>query len=85
MPDLLEFRCLHHGLLANLLKGWGMGYRHMRVAKLYAELDVFIKAEVVRYLQHSGIHLGMRNRGKQMRFLGVPSLTAMLLHEKAPS
>jgi RNA-directed DNA polymerase len=68
--------------LANLLKGWGMGYRQMRVAKLYAELDVFVKAEVVKYLQHSGIHLGTRNRGKQMRFLGVPSLTAMVSHEK---
>jgi RNA-directed DNA polymerase len=68
--------------LANLLKGWGMGYRQMRVAKLYAELDVFVRAEVVKYLQHSGIHLGNRNRGKQMRFLGVPSLIAMISQEK---
>jgi hypothetical protein len=68
--------------LANVLRGWGMGYRQMRVAKLYMELDIYVKAEVVNYLQQSGIHLGNRNRGKQMRFLGVPSLTAMVSHEK---
>jgi hypothetical protein len=54
----------------------------MRVAGLYTELDVFVKTEVVKYLQHSGIHLGTRIRGKQMRFLGVPSLTAMMAHEE---
>jgi RNA-directed DNA polymerase len=66
--------------LANLIKGWGMGYRDMRVTKLYGELDAFIKEEVVKYLKHSGVHLQGRNLGKQMRFLGVPSLSAMVSH-----
>ena len=69
--------------LANLIKGWGMGYRHMRVMPLYGELDAFIKGEVVQYLQRSGIHLKGHNRGKQMRFLGVPSLSGMVSHTKA--
>jgi RNA-directed DNA polymerase len=71
--------------LANLIKGWGMGYRDMRVTKLYGELDSFIKEEVVKYLRHSGVHLQSRNRGKQMRFLGVPSLSAMVLHSNDTS
>ncbi len=66
--------------LANLIKGWGMGYRQMRVTKLYGDLDSFIKAEVVRYLELSGVRLHGGNRGKQMRFLGVPSLSAMVSH-----
>jgi RNA-directed DNA polymerase len=66
--------------LNNLIKGWGMGYKDMRVMALYGELDNFIKSEVTQYLQRSGIELKGRNRGKQMRFLGVPSLSAMVSH-----
>jgi RNA-directed DNA polymerase len=68
--------------LSNLIHGWGMGYRDMRVTVLYGELDNFIKSEVTQYLQRSGIELKGRNRGKQMRFLGVPSLSAMVSHTK---
>jgi RNA-directed DNA polymerase len=68
--------------LSNLIQGWGMGYRDMRVTALYGELDNFIKSEVTQYLQRSGIELKGRNRGKQMRFLGVPSLSAMVSHTK---
>jgi RNA-directed DNA polymerase len=50
--------------LANLIKGWGMGYRHMRVTKTYGELDVFIKEQVAQFLKQSGIHLAGRDRGK---------------------
>jgi RNA-directed DNA polymerase len=68
--------------LANLITGWGRGYQDMRVMKMYEELDVFIKKQVVEYLHRSGILLAQRDRGKQMRFLGVPSLCAMVTHSK---
>jgi len=64
--------------LANLIRGWGMGYRHMRVTGLYGELDLYIQQEVIKYLAYSGVQLQYRNRRKQMRFLGVPSLSAMV-------
>lgn len=70
--------------LANLIKGWGMGYRHMRVVKMYGELDLFVKGEVTNYLQRSGIQLSGKKRSKQMKFLGVPSLSAMVLHSITP-
>ena len=57
----------------------------MQVTKLYGELDALIKVEVVKYLKHSGVHLQGRNRGKQMRFLGVPSLSAMVSHSNGTS
>lgn len=66
--------------LRHLIKGWGHGYKAMRVQKTFSELDSFIKEEVARYLEASAIRLEGRNRGKQMKFLGVPSLSAMLEH-----
>jgi hypothetical protein len=66
--------------LSNLIRGWGMGYRNMRVAIIFGELDAFIREEVRKYLGQSGVILQGRNRGKQMRFLGVPSLSAMVSH-----
>jgi RNA-directed DNA polymerase len=72
--------------LKNLINGWGNGYKAMRVQKIYLELDEYIKREVARYLQESGIRLEGRDRRKQMRFLGVPSLSAMVNHTtKSPS
>lgn len=70
--------------LKNLITGWGNGYKAMRVQQVYLELDAFIKREVARYLQASGIRLEGRDRRKQMRFLGVPSLSAMVEHETKP-
>ena len=67
--------------LKNLITGWGNGYKAMRVQKTFLDLDAYIKQEVARYLQASGIKLEGRDRGKQMRFLGVPSLSAMVEHQ----
>jgi len=66
--------------LKNLITGWGNGYKAMRVQKIYVELDEFIKQQVARYLQASGIKLEGRDRRKQMRFLGVPSLSRLVEH-----
>jgi len=68
--------------LRNLINGWGNGYKAMRVQKIYLDLDEYIKGEVTRYLQASGIKLEGRDRRKQMRFLGVPSLSAIAEHTK---
>jgi len=68
--------------LKNLINGWGMGYKEMRVMTLYSELDGFIKDEVSQYLKSSGIILSGTKRGKQMRFLGIPSLCALVSHSK---
>ena len=70
--------------LKNLITGWGNGYKAMRVQQTYLELDAYIKQEVSRYLQASGIRLEGRDRRKQMRFLGVPSLSAMVEHTTKP-
>ena len=66
--------------LKNLITGWGNGYKAMRVQTTFLELDTYIKQEVAHYLQASGIKLEGRDRRKQMRFLGVPSLSAMVEH-----
>jgi RNA-directed DNA polymerase len=72
--------------LNNLITGWGNGYKAMRVQKTYLELDAYIKQAVTRYLQASGIRLEGRDSRKQMRFLGVPSLSALIEHTtKTPS
>lgn len=70
--------------LKNLIVGWGNGYKAMRVQKTYMDLDEYIKQEVARYLQASGIKLEGRDRRKQMRFLGVPSLARMVEHATKP-
>lgn len=66
--------------LKHLITGWGNGYKAMRVQKVFMELDEFIKQKVSYYLLASGIKLEGRNFRKQMRFLGVPSLSQMVLH-----
>jgi RNA-directed DNA polymerase len=68
--------------LRNLIDGWGKCYRAMRVYKLYLELDAFTKTSIESYLEHLGIRLLGTKRGKQMRLLGVPSLTAMVQFSK---
>ena len=68
--------------LTNLIVGWGNGYKAMRVQQIYLDLDEYIKNAVYCYLQASGIKLEGRDRRKQMRFLGVPSLSAMVEHTK---
>lgn len=70
--------------LKNLINGWGQGYKSMRVQKTFLELDQYIKQSVVHYLRASGIRLEGRDRGKQMRFLGVPSLSKMVEHTTKP-
>jgi RNA-directed DNA polymerase len=70
--------------LKNLITGWGNGYKAMRVQRTYLELDEYIRQEVSHYLQASGIKLVGRDRRKQMRFLGVPSLSAMVEHTTKP-
>ncbi len=70
--------------LKNLITGWGNGYKAMRVQRTYLELDDYIRQEVSHYLQASGIKLVGRDRKKQMRFLGVPSLSAMVEHTTKP-
>jgi len=70
--------------LKNLITGWGNGYKAMHVQQTFLTLDAHIKLEVARYLQASGIKLEGRDRRKQMRFLGVPSLSAMVEHATKP-
>ena len=66
--------------LSNLLTSWGRGYQDMEVMKIFLRVDDFVKDQVAQYLRRSGIVLSKGNRGKQMRFLGVPSLVAMAEH-----
>ncbi|MEG9432470.1 reverse transcriptase domain-containing protein [Terriglobus sp. ADX1] len=66
--------------LSNLIVGWGRGYQEMKVTELYRDLDAYIKVEVIRYLNTSGIQLRGRNIRKQLKFLGIPSLSAMVVH-----
>jgi len=64
--------------LTNLLSGWGKCYRNMRVLPIYLELDRFIKQSVENYLETVGIRLVGKNKRKQMKLLGIPSLVSML-------
>jgi hypothetical protein len=68
--------------LTNLMNGWGKCYKGMRVAKVYLELDDFVKISVETYLEKSVVRLIGKNRRKQMKLLGVPSLAAMIEHNK---
>lgn len=70
------FRTLQR--LTNLINGWGNSYRKMKVRRVYLDLDEFIKVEVYTYLSKKGIRLAGSDRRKQMRFLGIPSLSALL-------
>lgn len=66
--------------LSNLICGWGNGYKEMKVNNIYINLDAYIKAQVENYLKSAGVYLKGRNRRSQMKFLGIPSLSAMVAH-----
>jgi RNA-directed DNA polymerase len=66
--------------LSNLINGWGKCYNAMRVNQMYLELDVFIKKSVTAYLKNVGIQLTGKNKRKQMKLLGIPPLSAMVVH-----
>jgi RNA-directed DNA polymerase len=68
--------------LKNLIIGWGKYYRCMRVAEIFGALDKFIQNSVRTYLKESGIILIDRKWPRQRKFLGIPSLTAMLERAK---
>jgi hypothetical protein len=74
------FRTLQR--LTNLMNGWGKAYKDMHVARLYLELDDFVKTAVVNYLEKLGVRLIGKNKRKQMKLLGVPSLSAMIEHAR---
>ena len=71
--------------LANLINGWGKCYRRMRVNGIYLSLDNFIKTRVRTYLDQMGVRLLGKNPRRQMKFLGIPSLSAMVEHSTDPS
>lgn len=62
----------------------GKAYTEEEKQRMLGELDAFVREEVAQYLKASGIKLEGKNRGKQMRFLGVPSLSALLEHTPKP-
>ena len=66
--------------LTNLINGWGKCYNGMRVNQMYLELDIFIKKALTSYLNSVGIQLKDKNKRKHMRLLGIPSLSAMVVH-----
>jgi RNA-directed DNA polymerase len=70
--------------LTNLINGWGKCYRTMRVVSIYLSLDEFIKRSVESYLESAGIRLIGKKKGKHMKFLGIPSLTAMVEYKMKP-
>jgi RNA-directed DNA polymerase len=71
--------------LTNLINGWGKCYCSMKVMDIYLRLDVFIKNSVEGYLENSGIRLIGAKKGKHMKFLGIPSLPAMVEHRRGRS
>ena len=68
--------------LRNLINGWGKCYKSMRVAQTYLDLDAFIKQEVEIYLKALGIQLLGRNKRKQLKLFGIPSLFNMVEHSQ---
>lgn len=71
--------------LTNLINGWGKCYRNMRVLPIYLDLDSFIKVSLESYLETMGIRLIGKNKRKQMKLLGIPSLVSMLEFVKKSS
>jgi hypothetical protein len=69
--------------LTNLINGWGKCYRSMKVMDIYLRLDVCIKESVELYLEASGIRLLGKKKGRHMKFLGIPSLPAMVEHRRS--
>ncbi len=67
--------------LTNLINGWGKCYKMMRIVDIYLKLDEFIKLSLEEYLEQVGIRLVGKKR-KQMKLLGIPSLTAMAEYRK---
>jgi RNA-directed DNA polymerase len=70
--------------LTNLTNGWGKCYRSMRVSDVFLELDSFIKGSVESYLAELGFQLTGKNKRRQIKLLGVPSLAAMMEHSRKP-
>jgi hypothetical protein len=70
--------------LRNLIIGWGKYYRCMRVAEIFGALDKFVQSSVRAYLKESGIILIDRKWQRQRKFLGIPSLVAMIERAKDP-
>jgi len=68
--------------LRNLIIGWGKYYRCMRVAEIFGALDKFVQTSVRAYLKESGIILIDRKWQRQRKFLGIPSLVAMIERAK---
>jgi RNA-directed DNA polymerase len=68
--------------LTNLINGWGKCYRHMKIVEIYLRLDEFIKSSVEAYLKNVDVLLVGKNKRRHMKFLGIPSLTAMAEHTK---
>jgi hypothetical protein len=71
--------------LSNLIRGWGKYYSGMQVGKSYPALDEFIRESVRTYLKRSKVILVDRKWPRQRKFLGIPSLTAMVEHARAAS
>jgi RNA-directed DNA polymerase len=71
--------------LTNLINGWGQFYKTMRVKDTYMQLDEFIKESVESYLDKLGVRLVGKNKRKQMKLLGIPSLTAMVEYQRKTS
>jgi len=68
--------------LRNLIFGWGKYYRCMRVVEIFGALDKFVQNSVRVYLKESGIILIDRKWQRQRKFLGIPSLAAMIERSK---
>ena len=72
--------------LSNLIHGWGKHYRGMRVGEIYPALDKFIQHAVRSYLRKSNVVLMNKKQwAAQRKFLGIPSMTAMIEHVNAVS
>lgn len=68
--------------LSNTIHGWGKYYRSMDVAEIFLALDKFIGLSVQAYLKDLGIILRGRNKRKQLKLLGIPSLSGMIDRSK---
>jgi len=71
--------------LKNTIHSWGRYYRSMDVTEIFLALDKFIELSVQAYLKDLDIILKGRNRRKQLKFLGIPSLSRMVDHSKDDS
>jgi hypothetical protein len=68
--------------LSNTIHGWGKYYRSMDVTEIFLALDKFIQLSVQVYLNDLDIILKGRNKRKQLKLLGIPSLSRMINHSR---